>query len=131
MFKLRVDQYVALKIYVRSRAKPNTINREIKIYQHIASIESSHPGRQGVRTILDSFQIAGPDGIHTCLVHEPLWESLENIQRNRLEPKLSKNLLRFVLTDLLQTLDFLHSECHVIHTGKCDPGVTPLQWNRC
>jgi len=62
------DEFIALKVYVNSFANPP----ELEILQHLKSMRSEHPGRLYVRQMLDSFEIAGPDGKHTCLVHEPL-----------------------------------------------------------
>ncbi|KAJ5762039.1 uncharacterized protein N7511_005421 [Penicillium nucicola] len=37
-----------------------------------------HSGRNAVRSLLDSFDIDGPQDKHRCLVHPPLWEKCES-----------------------------------------------------
>lgn len=96
----------------------NEVNRELDIYRHINAVSTNHPGAEGIRTLLDSFQIRGPTGDHWCLVHPPLWDSCESIQKGSGHPKLPKDFLRDVLKSLLGALDYLHTECHVIHAGR-------------
>ncbi|KMU72063.1 hypothetical protein CISG_00372 [Coccidioides immitis RMSCC 3703] len=59
-------------------------------------------------------------GEHLCLVFEPLREPLwllgKHLGSNGVPPAVLKPFLKL----LLQGLDFLHSECHIIHT---DSGV--------
>ncbi|KAH9207011.1 kinase-like domain-containing protein [Leptodontidium sp. 2 PMI_412] len=62
-----------------------------------------HEGFPYVRTPLDSFETTGLDGSHICL-------------RRCRNGKLSLALLKVYLTFLLRGLDYLHSECHVVHT---------------
>jgi serine/threonine protein kinase len=45
---------------------------------------------------------------------EPLWLFIQRWEGGKLPPALSKVYLRF----LLRGLDYLHSECHIIHTGE-------------
>lgn len=67
----------------------------------------------------DRFELKGPRGsIHQCIVHEPLLTSLLHFQATLDPPNLPENLLKGALQQLLQALDFLHSEAHVIHTGQ-------------
>ncbi len=96
------DRYVALKLTNNSERDRKSAYGELEISQHISRIQSKHQGRSYVRLIQDSFTIRGPVGEHLGLVSEPLREPLWLLGRH------------------LGTigLDFLHSECHVIHTGK-------------
>ena len=118
-FQHSSKHYVALKIYKRGNQKGvNETNREIGVYQRINAATSSHAGAESIRTLLDSFRVQGPTGDHWCLVHQPLWDSCESLQRRASHPNCSKDFLRDVLKSLLSALDYLHTECHVIHAGK-------------
>ncbi|CAI6091208.1 unnamed protein product, partial [Clonostachys chloroleuca] len=70
-----------------------------------------------VRKLSDSFQLEGVSGgKHHCLVlgalREPLW-----VYRERyIGGFIPVNILKILLQMTLQALDYLHSECHVIHT---------------
>ena len=77
-----------------------------------------HPGRDAVRQLLDTFDLEGPDGQHHCLVHSPLWESaLALLHRNPIT-RLPVPVLAITLRRLFLALDYLHSDCRVIHAGE-------------
>jgi hypothetical protein len=67
--------------------------------------------------MMDIFDINGPEGKHQCIVHEPLLTSLLHFQATFNPPRLSEDLVRGAVQQLLFALDFLHTEAHVIHTG--------------
>jgi hypothetical protein len=96
---------------------------EVQISQHIPQVKSQHRGRAYIRLVEESFAIQGPFGEHLCLVFEPLREPLwllgKHLGSNGVPPAVLKSFLRI----LLQGLDFLHSECHVIHT-RMIPGLS-------
>ncbi|KZF26973.1 protein kinase [Xylona heveae TC161] len=110
---MRVNQYIALKIYV---VNDSMVHRELPIYHHINQVRSDHPGRECIRKLIDSFEIIGPHGRHRCLVHQPLGMSLEELKMYTRDKVFSKDLLKIALRELLIALDFLHSEAQVIHT---------------
>lgn len=103
------------------------IDDELKMYQHIERF-SRHPGRKAVRSLLDSFNIDGPDDKHQCLVHHPLFESVwEFLHRNPVQ-RLPEPIVAFTLHRLFLALDYLHTECKVIHTGMlcCSSALTSI-----
>lgn len=65
--------------------------------------------------------MTGPEGSHVRLVYEPMREPLWLFQRRCKGGKLSLPLLKVYLTFLLRGLDYLHSECHVVHIGMLWP----------
>lgn len=67
--------------------------------------------------MLDSFGAQGPQGYHQCLVHRPLWQSMFSLQYQNPQHRFSEPLLRAMLLHLFVALDYLHSSCHLIHTG--------------
>jgi len=90
------------------------------MYRRLTAASTPHPGRRSVRELLDSFEVIGPDGCHRCLVHPPLWESvLTFLFRNPLR-RLPAPVLAVVLRHLFLALDFLRTECKIIHTGALD-----------
>lgn len=109
---------MALKVFIRSQAIGSQADHELKIYNHIATVSSTsrHPGQHLVRNLLDSFKVTGPDGDHHCLVHTPLWDSVKSVLTQQPTGRLSPSVLGLVLHRLLLALDFLHSQCHLVHT---------------
>ncbi|BCS18372.1 uncharacterized protein APUU_11200A [Aspergillus puulaauensis] len=116
--------YVTLKIFVNSASMGRQVDDELKMYQHIERF-SRHPGRKAVRSLLDSFNIDGPDDKHQCLVHPPLFESVwEFLHRNPVQ-RLPEPIVAFTLHRLFLALDYLHTECKVIHTAEQDELQNP------
>lgn len=96
----------------------NHFEHELSIYRQIATSAAKHPGREAIRSLLDSFDISGPGGVHQCLIHYPLWEStLTFLHRNPVR-RLPSPVLAFILRRLFHALAFLHEECKIIHTGR-------------
>ncbi|RAH74790.1 putative protein kinase [Aspergillus aculeatinus CBS 121060] len=114
---LVASTYVVLKVYVTGQNRD--LERELDIYKHINSVEAQHPGKNFIRKLLNYFYLQGPHGCHACLVHEPLGMTADFLPAIR---------------QLLVALDFLHSECHIIHTdrtiyrplGFLSPGGRPI-----
>lgn len=47
----------------------------------IQNANPSHEGYSFIHTPLDHFDLSGPEGTHTCLVYEPMRETLSQYQR--------------------------------------------------
>ena len=109
----RQHRYIALKVYISSCR----MNQEVRVLEHISNIKTQHPGSIIVRKMLGHFELSGPSGTHQCIVHESLLTSLLHFQATLDAKSLPENLLKGALQLLLEALDFLHTEAHVIHTG--------------
>ncbi|KAJ5211168.1 hypothetical protein N7491_010988 [Penicillium cf. griseofulvum] len=110
---LRDKKYVALKVYIHN----SVFHRELPFYKHIAPFMSSdHPGRECIRRFFDSFIVTGPDGKHIVLVQEPACISLFDFKQNIHENGFPEENVKSILEELLNALDFLHTECKAVHT---------------
>ncbi|KAK7528433.1 kinase-like domain-containing protein [Phyllosticta citriasiana] len=109
-------RHVALKLFINSESMGSELDNELNVYERIESAAKDHPGRSAVRSLLDSFDVDGPQGRHRCLVHPPLWESVLDIRHRNPVRRLPEPVVAFLLKRLFQALDFLHTECHVAHT---------------
>ncbi|CAI7627955.1 unnamed protein product [Penicillium glandicola] len=104
------DRY---QVYIHN----SVFHRELPFYQHIAPrMSSDHAGRENIRRFLDSFTVTGPDGRHIVLVQEPACISLFDLKERMPEDRFSEEMVKSILTELLQALDFLHTECKAVHT---------------
>lgn len=123
------ERYFALKITNNTPAVQAAARRELKISDHIFSVQSTHRGRDYIRNVLDSFEVEGPNGKHLCMAFEPLRQPLWMLGKQcgnngRLPPRKVKK----VLPSILKCLDFLHSEANVIHTDlKGDHFMVPFE----
>jgi hypothetical protein len=93
------------------------LDDELQMYKRIERGSKNHPGRSAVRSLLDSFDIDGPEDKHRCLVHPPLWESVLTFLHRNPVRRLPVPVLAFVLKRLFLALDYLHTECQIIHAG--------------
>ena len=57
------------------------------------------------------------DSPHLCLVHEPLSHSVETVRCLDVKKRLEPHLVKAAARQMLQALDFLHSEAGVVHGG--------------
>lgn len=53
---------------------------------------------------------------HHCLVQEPMWDSWKDLLRRNPAGRFTENLLKAGLQQVLLALDFLHTECKLVHT---------------
>lgn len=105
-------------MFIHAESMGTQLDDEMNIYKRIEAGPKRHPGYDAVRSLLDSFDVEGPDGKHRCLVHPPLFESILTFLRRKPVGRLPVPIVAFVLKRLFLALDFLHTECQVIHTGN-------------
>lgn len=70
-----------------------------------------------MRTALDLFTIDMRGGHHYCLVQRPMWDSWRDLLLRNPTRRFSEALLKGGLKRLLSTLDYLHTECKLVHIG--------------
>lgn len=109
---LRDHHHVSLKIGAHEG-----LSTEIKFLRHLKALRTRHAGSTLVRTMLDEFEVTGEHGRFQCIVHPPLAVPLSIWRRNFHDEALPLELLKLILQHLLISLDFLHTEAKMIHTG--------------
>ncbi|KGO63868.1 hypothetical protein PITC_054940 [Penicillium italicum] len=106
-------RYVTLKLYTRD--ENNT--EEFEVYKHLNKGNISHPGYTHVRTALDRFTIPHLGNHHHCLVQKPMWESFRDLLYRNPTHRFTEDLLRAGLKQVFLALDYLHTECKLVHTA--------------
>ena len=97
---------------------PTATDRELRVYEHLATLDSSHPDQSLIRELYDSLDLQGPGGsTHRCLVLQPMTMTLLEMMRMNPRP-FDLPLLKLTVKRLLLALDFLHAEVGLIHTGR-------------
>ncbi|KAL3466095.1 kinase-like domain-containing protein [Aspergillus heterothallicus] len=97
---LEGHQYVTLKIYTRD----DDNQEEFQIYKQL-----------NLRT-LDLFMIPRSGGDHPCLVQKPMWESFRDLLYRNTGHRFTEDLLKAGLMQIFLALDYLHTECKLVHT---------------
>ncbi|KAJ4129205.1 hypothetical protein NW768_007740 [Fusarium equiseti] len=116
------ERYVAVKVNALHHPGANRLNKgELDIMQHTLRANPQHHGWPCVRKLLDSFKLEGRYGTHECLVMEPMLEPLWRWQHHFDGGVIPPNVLKPILQMTLTGLDYLHSECRVVH-GDMKPG---------
>ncbi|CAD6448849.1 cd331607-0bfb-4601-871a-14c92c4da29d [Sclerotinia trifoliorum] len=70
--------YVALKILAAQSTDSDNPN-ESSIYEYLAQNTLSHPGKDHIISLKDSFKHQGPNGEHTCLVFTAMGPSTATV----------------------------------------------------
>lgn len=105
---------MSLKVFTREGLDQD----EFEIYQRLSKGNSKHPGYGYVRTASELFAIKGPKGEHKVLAQKPMWDSFEDILRRNPSHRLPEEILKPLLAQVFLALDYLHTECQLVHTGE-------------
>ncbi|KAJ5405446.1 hypothetical protein N7465_006730 [Penicillium sp. CMV-2018d] len=112
--KWQSEKTVTLKII--NSNDTDDARHEHEIESHIMQQNPEHRGCAILRTCLDDFEVDGREAKHMCLVYEPMREPLWILQRRFVDRKLPLPIAKAYIYFLLVGLDYLHSECKVVHT---------------
>ncbi|RAL00093.1 kinase domain-containing protein [Aspergillus ibericus CBS 121593] len=107
---LQEQRYHTLKVCARGQSS----DREITISEHLEQ-SSETTGKNMLRLVLDSFEVAGPHGTHTCLVYHPHGMSFAEFQDLLPDKKFPKDLVQRSIQLTLIALACMH-ESNVVHT---------------
>ncbi|CAP99343.1 Pc22g20550 [Penicillium rubens Wisconsin 54-1255] len=105
-------RYVTLKIYTRDEDNQD----EFEVYKQLNQGRSWHPGHAHVRKALDIFTIPSSGGNHPCLVQNPMWGSFRDLLYRNPNHRFTEDLLKPGLMQIFLALDYLHTECKLVHT---------------
>lgn len=107
---------MALKVVKSAPHYTETATDEIHLLEVISTADPFDPNRDKIVRLLNNFTVRGVNGIHTCLVFEALGCSLYKLIVKNNYQGLPLHLVRSVIKQVLQGLDYLHTKCHIIHT---------------
>ncbi|KAF3479599.1 kinase domain-containing [Arthroderma uncinatum] len=111
---LQNHRYFALKVFTRNHGE--ACRNELRTYEAIAKANPYHPGHSHIRTAVGMFEIERQGGNHQCLVQPPMWDSWRDLLYRNPSGRFSVALLKGGLRHLLLALDYLHTECKLVHT---------------
>ncbi|KAH1432041.1 hypothetical protein KXX32_002647 [Aspergillus fumigatus] len=118
-------KYVALKIPV---SEISGVTADLRIIRHLTEIAPAEAARHVTR-LLGEFEHRGPNGLHRCLVFEPMGPSVNTMveelpqfkpRRRGMKVRYPLRMAKSILKQSLQALAFLHE--HGIAHGDFQPG---------
>ena len=113
---VRTERHVALKVVKSDGHYTETALDEIQLLQRVVSSSQSHAGRCHVVGLIENFRHIGPNGSHVCMVFEVLGENLLGLIKRYQHRGVPQHIVKQVAKQVLLGLDYLHSECRIIHT---------------
>ncbi|KAE8226352.1 hypothetical protein CF326_g7712 [Tilletia indica] len=112
----KMNRHVALKVVKSAQHYTETALDEIKLLQKLVAANPNHPGRRHCVSLLDHFKHRGPNGTHVCMVFEVLGENLLGLIKRYQHRGVPPNIVKQISKQVLLGLDYMHSECGIIHT---------------
>ncbi|KAK5863125.1 hypothetical protein PBY51_000179 [Eleginops maclovinus] len=113
---LRLGRRVAVKVLKSGDGFTQAGQDELALLRCATSPTSRRPSSQRIVQLLDEFKLAGVNGVHMCLVLELLGPDLRSLQLCFGNPGLAQRSVKQILTQILQGLEYLHTQCKIIHT---------------
>lgn len=112
----RAGKNVALKIVKSASQYTETARDEIRILKVIRNTDPKDRNSERIVRLLNQFTIQGANGVHTCLVFQPLGCSLYKLIVKNKYQGLPLEVVKSIIKQILEGLHFLHSKCNIIHT---------------
>jgi serine/threonine protein kinase len=110
-------QHVAVKVCA---AHTRDGSLEEKILEHLSRSmhdDGARPGQYLVQTIMDSFDVQGPNGHHRCLVMPPAMMSIRDAKDFSYSRLFRPETARAIVVQLVLALDYVHSK-GIVHAGE-------------
>jgi serine/threonine-protein kinase SRPK3 len=112
---IRTEEHAVLKIAIKSSSEDAREQRAFDLIKERENAGSTHPGLRCLQRPLRDFIVDSErTGRHHCFLMAPSACHVEEAWR--LLGDLPLALTREILINTLQALDFLHTECSLIHT---------------
>ncbi|KAG9004998.1 hypothetical protein FRB90_010615 [Tulasnella sp. 427] len=114
----RTKQYVAVKILTAGQSEGNLQGNfgELPILQKIVSANHLHPGYQHITLLKNHFTLDNSGNVHEVFATEILGSTVLSLRRKQPHKVFSVATTKRITKQILRGLDYLHTECNVIHT---------------
>jgi serine/threonine-protein kinase SRPK3 len=107
----QTSNYVAMKISIADDEQT-----ERQIMRLLANTNSTHPGRDIVLKLLDTFNVISPNGTHRCITTITARASIARVQNRKYPNLFHIRVARVIIAQLIQAVAYMHSR-GVVHSG--------------
>ncbi|RMZ75947.1 hypothetical protein DV738_g5249, partial [Chaetothyriales sp. CBS 135597] len=113
-------KYTVLKINTCDNTGSKDSNHELEIVKRIDASNPEHRGRAILCMANEVFSVQSPTGSsHVCLAFEPMRDPLWLLRNRVCGEQVTRDWLpifKIYIQILIEGLDYLHSECKLVHT---------------
>jgi len=109
-------QYAAIKVQKSGKYYVKNAEEEVKLLKAIHNGDTKDPKRNRIVQLLDHFRIRGSHGTHPCLVMEVVGSHLFRLICRSGDTGIPLNNVKTIVRQVLESLDYLHTKCKIIHT---------------
>lgn len=109
------NTYIALKVVRSATSYAKTASNEISLLKKMNK-NTNHVGYQHVVNLIEFFFHNGPNGHHTVMVFDYLGENLLSLITRFKVKGIPLFFVKKIAKQLLLGLDYLHTQCGIIHT---------------
>ncbi|KAI8928090.1 kinase-like domain-containing protein [Entophlyctis helioformis] len=112
----KYNRPAALKIVKSAQHYTETALDEIKLLEKVVKANPADPHREYIVELYDSFKHSGPNGTHVAMAFEVLGPNLLTMIRRYHHRGIPIDIVKRIVKQVLMGLDYLHTECNIIHT---------------
>ncbi|XP_015203838.2 SRSF protein kinase 3 isoform X1 [Lepisosteus oculatus] len=113
---LHKKRVVAVKVSKSGANFTQAAQDELALLRCTCGSMRKHPYGECIVELLDDFRLVGKNGIHMCLVFELLGQNLHSWMMDYTSLGLPLSWVKSIIRQVLQGLDYLHTQCKIIHT---------------
>lgn len=115
----QLQRLVTVKVCTGEESRRESESKMLSLLAAIPLEADGDPalGRDMMPSLLDTFQVQGPNGTHTCLVTAAASGSLSRSKRNSVSAPLDLHVARAIAAQLVLAVAYLHGN-GIIHGGE-------------
>ncbi|KAG8956454.1 hypothetical protein FRC03_010832 [Tulasnella sp. 419] len=115
---LSMDRFVSIKILTMNATEGVRLEAlgELAISERIEKANPEHPGYHHCAHFIHHFTTSSKAGNHICFVGDVLGSTVSALRRTLPNRVLPPSMAKRILKEVLLALNYLHSECGIIHT---------------
>lgn len=121
------ERHCAIKVQKSDPHYAEAAKDEIKLLKALKKKRGEF--KDNVVALLDYFEHKGPNGRHYCLTFEVLSKSILSLMKRFNYKGIPLQMIRVIVRQILESLEFIHDSCEIIHTDLKPENVLFIHCN--